>query len=111
MKAMELYSINLNRSVYTEVTERGWQSMRNYYNNIFQGLIDVEPYIEMKKRNDTEEYVIGGEKKMLTKFQIHELMQVFGDSDNFYNDGREPWVKGLKLYFNLKEMKQETDDD
>ena len=103
----ELYSINLNYSVYVEVTERGWQSMRDYYNSIFQGRMDVEPYIEMKK-NDTEEYVIGGEKKMLTQFQIHELMQVFGDSDNFCNDGRELWAKELKLYFNLEEMKKEN---
>lgn len=78
--------MNLNDSVWVELTQYGWDCIETHYRNLFEKVNqvwDVEKHVSDSVafyRNRTEKYLINGieEPVTLTEFQLHELMNILG---------------------------------
>lgn len=75
--------INVNDTIFVELLPAGWDIIRRYEEELFahhgeHGKVFVEEGIELYKRS-TNKYLVGGEWKELTEFQLHEFMRLFGE--------------------------------
>lgn len=108
--------INLNDYVWAELTDYGWESIREYFTKLFcnvptysQNIIDksVESY-----KKETKQYwvnKVGGEKIALTKFQLHDMMHLLGP--NTYM-GNTNCINNNTIYFTIDNFIEdyETED-
>ena len=96
MERLTLNSVNLNSTVFVEITDFGWNAIREYYRNLFQ-INEVEAMLERLKRN-THTYV-GGQpikERKLTEMQLHEVANMMG---NKMYVGAEACIEGNQIYF------------
>jgi hypothetical protein len=84
--ALEL-KMNVNDNVWVELTEDGWNAIRNYYTDLFNTIpgdmlkgVYLDNCIGIHK-DRTKKYKDCHSKDIvsLTQFQMHELMHIFGD--------------------------------
>lgn len=99
-------TINLNNNVWVELTEYGWQSLASYYENLFVGsyvfaknAYSISEYVDMYKK-ETAMHTIDGVEKMLTRFQLHDFMKIFGSKMYV---GNKNVVAYNNLYYGLEE--------
>ena len=96
MERLALDSINLNATVFVEITDFGWNTIREYYQWLLQRK-DVEEFLDVLKEN-THTYV-GGEpikERKLTEMQLHEVANLMGSKMYV---GAEPCIEGNQIYF------------
>ena len=92
--------MNLNDTVLVELNERGWDYIFEHYKKLFDGVciesVDkmAMEYVVMHK-NHTQEYIVDGEPRQLNYFQLHELMNIFGDKCYC---GAENFIVGNTVY-------------
>lgn len=98
--------INLNDYVWVELNENGWKHLESYYKKLFSGVYafakgtySVQDYVEEYKK-ETEQYVIDGVERMLTRFQLYDFMNHFGDKMYM---GADNVVACNNLYFDLEQ--------
>jgi hypothetical protein len=77
---------NVNKHVYVKLTDSGILHYLNYYNNNWKNKISKEDFI---KRANPKGYY---------EFQLHEFMEVFGDSVIMMNHF------DTNVYFKTKEL-------
>lgn len=77
--------INLNDYVWAELTDYGWEVIKNYYTNLFSNVPTysqevVEKSVNMYKKETKQYWVdgVGGEKIALTRFQLHDMIHLLG---------------------------------
>ncbi|MBP5723366.1 MAG: hypothetical protein J6X18_07315 [Bacteroidales bacterium] len=95
-----MQKINLNESVYVELNGHGWELIRKYYEDLLSVFSytfynDVEDSVNMHKRH-TKPMIVKGEERMMTEFQLHEFMNIFG---RYAYVGAKKFVVGNNLYF------------
>ena len=93
---LTLNSVNLNATVFVELTDFGWNTIREYYQRLW-GCEDVEKCLDAHRRN-THTYV-GGEpimERKLTEIQLHEVANMLGAKMYV---GEEPCIVGNQIYF------------
>lgn len=100
-------SININDNVWVEVTDYGWQCLRNHYIDLFKpvGCVNIDEYVELHKKK-TKAYMENGERINLTRFQLHELMNIFGSKCYV---GANQTIKNNKIYFSLEGLSEFTE--
>ena len=98
-------TINLNEHVWVELTENGWQSLIDYYEKLFAGsdtfaknAYSISEFVDSYKRQ-TAPHTIDGVERMLTRFQLHDLMLKLGDK---MFPGAKNVVENNNLYFDLE---------
>lgn len=107
-------NINLNDYVWVELTDYGWETIRNYFEELFKMFPNgytVDYYVNGYKKVTKEYWVdrVGGEKLTLTKFQIHDLMHLLGPKTYM---GNTNCINKNTLYFTVDNFIEhyETED-
>lgn len=97
-------TININKYIWVELTEYGWQSLIDYYEKLFAGSYafaknsySISEYVKMYKK-ETAPHTIDGVERMLTRFQLHDFMNKLGSK---IYPGNKNVVENNNLYFNL----------
>ena len=95
-------TINMNDMVYVELTETGWGIIKSYYANVYRNYgIIAETYVsqgvEMYRRY-TNKYLVDRWRE-LTRFQLHELMLIFGG--HCVVGGTNDFFKGNTVYLSI----------
>ena len=95
--------VNVNDTVWVCITEYGWKSIRDYYQDLFSCVyyrgMDIDTMVNMHKLK-TSEKVVDGEKKIMTEFQLHEVMNLLGPK---MYCGAEQVIENNRIYFDLKQ--------
>ena len=99
-------TININKYVWVELTEYGWQSLTSYYESLFadsyvfaKNSYSISEYVEMYKK-ETAPHTIDGVERMLTRFQLHDFMCKLGNK--FYPGGKNVIVNN-NIYYGLED--------
>lgn len=95
--------LSLNDCVWAELTELGWKRIRQYYDRVFS----ISPKHDSKMIQDavqihmdnTNELFVDGEVRKLTLFQLHQLMNIFGD---VVTPGGDDFIVNNKIYLTLE---------
>ena len=102
--ALEI-KINLNDYVWVELTDYGWECIRDYFTNLYSNVPTysqevVEKSVNMYKRATKQYWVdrIGGEKIALTKFQLHDMMHLLGPKTYM---GNTNCINNNTIYFTI----------
>lgn len=79
--------LNMNDEIFVELFPGGWDYIKQNYEELFDRLGEfadklITDGINLYKRR-TNKYIIGGKYKELTRFQLHEFMQLFGPKIRF----------------------------
>ena len=97
--------VNLNDYVWAELTDYGWETIRNYFEELFSCVPGNNPHLvnrslDIYKRETKQYWVdkVGGEKISLTKFQIHDLMHLLGPKTYMGNNN---CINNNTLYFTI----------
>lgn len=97
--------INLNDYVWVELTDYGWEVIREYYTNLFSNVPQysqdvVEKFVNGYKKVTKQYWVdcIGGEKIALTKFQLHDMMHLLGPKTYM---GNTNCINNNTIYFTI----------
>ncbi|MBQ3944144.1 MAG: hypothetical protein II670_00845 [Alphaproteobacteria bacterium] len=113
--ALEI-KVNLNDDVWVELTDYGWETIESYFDNLFSYVPGnnsrlIEDSMNLYKRETKQYWVdkVGGEKIFLTKFQIHDLMNLLGPKTC---TGNTSCIKDNTLYFTISNFIEsyETED-
>jgi len=97
--------INLNDYVWVELTDYGWEVIREYYVNLFGNVPTysqevAEKSVNMYKKATKQYWVdrVGGEKIALTKFQLHVMMNLLGPKTYC---GNKSCINNNTVYFTI----------
>ena len=94
--------LNLNDCVWVELNDYGWKQIEKYYSKLFECVPDKDKHIKDSVqilKSNTSELFIDGEKRKLTLFQIHSLMNIFGEIAFV---GGENFIIDNKIYLTLE---------
>lgn len=92
--------VNVNDTVWICVTEDGWKAIRKYYEDLFSCVCCTDIDMAMRThKSRTSEKVVDGEKKMMTEFQLHEVMNLLGPK---MYCGAEQVIENNRIYFDFE---------
>ena len=93
-------NINLNDCVYVELTDYGWECVREHYRHVLGADADVEPYVRILKKRTEKRFTSKGRRK-LTSFQLHDFMLCFGQ---YAYCGGKNFIRDNEVYLSFEEF-------
>lgn len=93
-------NINLNDFVYVELTDYGWECVREHYRRVLGADADIEPYIKILKKRAEKRFTAKGRRKV-TPLQLHEFMRYFGQ---YAYCGGKDFIRDNEVYLSFGEF-------